>query len=270
MKTISGTREWSASSVNVCSGCANDCLYCYAKTNAIRFKRKTPDRWCIEEINDKAVSKNYGKRKGRIMLPTTHDITIGTIDAVRRVARHLLAHENELLIVSKPRLELIQSLCLGLQNACRYPRARVLFRFTIGSYLDSTLKFWEPGAPCFSERLATLAWCHHDGWQTSVSMEPMLECNQRMIELVEMVAPQVSDTIWLGKMNQPEARLKANDHSVLDWTTENWLIRLKHWQSDGEITGLYSWLKNHPKVRWKESIKKVVGIELAKEAGTDE
>ncbi len=52
---------------NFVHGCSNDCSYCYAMS-AIRFKRKTPETWKIEE----AVSmqgKSFRKRDGRIMIP---------------------------------------------------------------------------------------------------------------------------------------------------------------------------------------------------------
>ena len=55
------------------------------------------------------------------------------------------------------------------------PREQLLFRFTVGSAKDDVLSFWEPGAPTFAERMASLelAWAH--GYQTSVSCEPMLD-----------------------------------------------------------------------------------------------
>jgi hypothetical protein len=40
-------------------------------------------------------------------------------------------------------------------------------------------------------------------------------------------------------------------------------------QADGEIGLLYKALKDHPLIRWKESVKKVVGLELAERAGLD-
>ena len=70
-----GTKEWASSNVNICKGCFNDCVYCYAKRMGIRFKRNTLENWKFMVINEKAVSKGYGKRKGRIMFPTSHDIT---------------------------------------------------------------------------------------------------------------------------------------------------------------------------------------------------
>lgn len=267
-KPVSGTKEWSTSSVNVSSGCANDCLYCYARAQAIRFKRKTPDTWRDEVINREAVRKGYGKRAGRIMLPTTHDITEATVEHVGTVSRRLLLAGNELLIVSKPRPRLIERLLLRIQSHEYDARRLVMFRFTIGSYLDSTLQFWEPYAPPFAERVAALYMCRRDGWQTSVSAEPMLEPRGRMVELVHMLAPFVTDSIWLGKMNQARARLKHNG-VTFDGELIERLDAIERSQTDAELLKLYDALKDHPLVRWKESVKKVVGLELATEAGLD-
>jgi DNA repair photolyase len=262
--TISGTKEWSTSSVNVCSGCSHDCLYCYAKAQAIRFRRKTPETWREEELLPR---KGYGKRVGRIMLPTTHDITTRTMVRVAQAAGDLLDAGNELLIVSKPECNLLTALTAILAKR-EHARKRVTFRLSIGSYLDETLRFWEPGAPTFASRFASLARLYHDGWQTSVSCEPMLERRERMVELVEMLAPLVTDTIWLGKMNQARARLSVNGAT----NVSGWLCRLdaiERAQADGEIRLLYKALKDHPLVRWKGSIKKVVGIETPSSPGMD-
>ncbi len=48
-KQIFGTKEWAASNVNIQSGCPNDCRYCYAKSMAIRHKRKTRENWKVLE-----------------------------------------------------------------------------------------------------------------------------------------------------------------------------------------------------------------------------
>jgi len=81
MKKVSGTREWARSNVNVSNGCSHDCRYCYARNMAVRFKRKTAETWHLEEIDKDKVSKGYGKRRGTIMFPTTHDITPGIFES---------------------------------------------------------------------------------------------------------------------------------------------------------------------------------------------
>jgi len=54
-----GTQEWAAKTVNCCTGCSHDCLYCYAKSMAIKFKQVTPEQWHLERIRPKDVSKRH-------------------------------------------------------------------------------------------------------------------------------------------------------------------------------------------------------------------
>ena len=53
-------------------------------------------------------------------------------------------------------------------------------------------------------------------------------------------------------------------------TTEAAANALLASQSDDRIKALYGRLEDHPKVKWKESIKAVVGIDLPTEVGLDQ
>ncbi len=273
-KPATGTAEWASSNVNVISGCSNDCAYCYAKAQALRFGRKTPATWATEEVNEKALEKGYARRKGTVMFPTTHDITQRNIHTCAPVLAKLLRAGNNVLVVSKPDPVAIQALCKYVTDYRQYPtalKAQVLFRFTIGSSQTQTLKLWEPGAPSYEERLYALMWAHRNGWQTSVSMEPLLERHwDRVVEQVLAMEPYVTDAIWIGRLNHPTARVIGNypkGEVPLEVASE--LHRLVESQRDSRINDLYTLLKTRPKVRWKESIKRVVGLEVATEKGTD-
>jgi hypothetical protein len=253
-KKLTGTREWSESSANVMKGCSNNCLYCYAKAQAIRFKRSSsPESWVDEVPVDPFPS--FGKRKGVVMFPTTHDLTKGNFEHIARAIGDLLNAGNQLLVVSKPDPDVIIRLCH--QYPSEQHKSQILFRFTIGSYLDRTLKFWEPGAPSFADRLYALMWCYRHGWKTSVSMEPMLEGPSRSGELVDIVDQFVTDTIWIGKMNNVRARLALN--GVMDAPGVRFMVEeIEEMQSDFEVMKLHQGLKGNPKVRWKDSIQKVI------------
>ena len=93
-KVTSGTREWASSNVDIYSGCSNNCVYCYAKKMAIRFNRKTEATWPEMELNEKALNKGFTKRKGRIMFPTSHDITHKTVHNCIIVLEKLLTAGN--------------------------------------------------------------------------------------------------------------------------------------------------------------------------------
>jgi len=264
-KGVSGTKEWAASNVNIQSGCDHDCLYCYAKASAVRFDRLPKGGWTKPELNEKAVEKGYGKRKGTIMFPTAHDITPGNRKHSINTLRKMCAAGNRVLIVSKPRISCIAPLCLGLEPY----KDQVLFRFTIGSGNSQVLAFWEPGAPDFVDRLDSLQHAFDEGFQTSVSMEPLLDVEEDdIVAHVELLTPYITDAIWLGKANRLRERLKRNGYGANKSVMEA-AATLEESQSDERIVSLYERLKGHPKVKWKESIKKVVGLAVPTEAGLD-
>jgi len=221
---------------------------------AIRFGRKTPETWRDEEIRTNQLSKKFRKRKNgkRFMFPSTHDITPTNLSACIQKLTNLLAPGNEGVIVTKPHFECIEALC----DVFPMFKDQFIFRFTIGSSNSDTLRFWEPGAPDFEERLASLKYAHWKRYQTSISCEPMLDNNIQ--DVVEQVLPYVTDTVWIGKPNMLKGRLSMNGHN--DEETMARAERLLQSMSDPFIWDLYARYKDNPKIRWKESIKKVVGI----------
>lgn len=261
-KGVSGTKEWAAINFNIQTGCEHDCRYCYARSNALRFKRITKaEYWHVPVLNIAAVKRPWRKKKGTIMFPTTHDITPGNINSCVTVLKKMLEVGNRVLIVSKPHFDCVQRLC---EDLVEYQN-QILFRFTIGSAFDTTLKFWEPEAPCFAERVAALDLAHRCGYETSVSCEPYLDAS--ITEVVRLVDPYVTDAIWIGKMNHIEQRV-----DIKGWTGKEFtfLREVERAQTDLAVTRLAEALKGNPKIKYKESIKKVLGIPLATEAGKDE
>jgi len=260
-KKVFGTEEWAKHNENCINGCAHDCKYCYSKSMAIQYKRKTPENWSNEELKHDKLTQKFRKRNGRIMFPSTHDITPKYLDECIYFLGNILKPGNEVLVVSKPHLECISAICNQLYNY----KQNILFRFTIGSADSAVLKFWEPNAPDFEERLAALKYAFDMGFNTSISCEPMLDGN--IDELVARVIPYVTDSIWLGKMNYPETRIAINGAN--DFVTLEAMKHLMSMHSDDWIRSLYSRHKDNPQIKWKESIKKIIGLEISKEKGLD-
>jgi DNA repair photolyase len=195
------------------------------------------------------------------MFPTAHDITPDHLAECIYFLGNILKPGNSVLVVSKPHLECISALCNQFPNY----KQQILFRFTIGSIDSSVLKFWEPNAPSFEERLASLKHAFDRGYKTSISCEPMLDGN--IDELVSKVSPYVTDSIWLGTMNYPGTRLAINGAN--DPVTIATMRQLTSLQSDGWIRELYSRHKDDGKIKWKDNIKTVVGLEIPTEKGLD-
>ncbi len=259
MKKVNGFKEWTKYSVNCCSGCANDCRYCYAKGMAVRFKQLTVDEWPLERVRQKDVDKKQRLYDGRVMFPSSHDITPGNFDACMIVIEKLLKAGNELLIVSKPRLECISAIC----KFFKVYKDKIIFRFTIGACDDDVLSFWEPNAPGYDERKYSLEYAFETGFETSVSVEPML-CAEGVLDLVEDLEPFTTNSIWIGKMNHLKSiRIDGDEiHEAVQVVKEG--------QGDENILAIYSKLRDNPLIKWKDSIKKIVGIEAPAEAGLDQ
>lgn len=260
-KQVFGTREWATKNANFISGCIHDCKYCYAKEMAIRFKRKTPDNWTEEEVNTKQLNKRFKKTDGYIMFPSSHDISPENLKHSITFLGNLLKADNNILIVTKPHMEVVSEICSKFISY----KKNILFRFSIGSSNTDTLKFWEPNAPSFEERLNSLKHAFDLGFKTSVSCEPVLDINTE--ELVAELLPFVTDAIWIGKPNSLLRRIKMNGFN--DRETLRKAKELNENLSDSWVIGIYECFKDNPKIKWKESIKKIVNIEIPTTKGLD-
>ncbi len=183
------------------------------------------------------------------MFPTTHDVTPFYLPAAIEALKGLLSNGNNVLIVSKPHLECIAEICEQLEEW----KSQILFRFTIGTSCEETAKFWEPGAPSIEERLSCLTYAYQHGFATSVSMEPMLGSVTETMDLFFAMEGNVTDKIWIGKMNKIDGRVNKVDDIV-----RKKCDRIVAMQRDENILWLVDKLKNHPKIAWKDSIKEII------------
>jgi DNA repair photolyase len=197
----------------------------------------------------------------KVMFPAHHDITPWTFSACYQALQTLLKAGHEVLIVSKPHFGLIAELC---QEFVQY-REQILFRFTIGSADNDVLNFWEPGAPSFRQRRKALQYAYDHHYETSISCEPILD--QHPERMYEKLAPFVTDAVWFGLPNFLEQRLESNGFT--DRTEMNEAQKLLAYWDYNRVMQLYTQYKDDPHVKWKESIKKIVGIEVPTEAGLD-
>jgi len=257
---VSGTKEWASSTANCVTGCEHECRYCYARYNMCdRFKKVAHDDWGKKKVRSWDVKKKRQKVDGVVMFPTTHDICPSVLDECLEVIDSILSVGNDILIVSKPHLECIKAICDRFGGF----KDKILFRFTIGSMSDEILSYWEPGAPCFDERQQSLEYAFLAGFKTSVSCEPMLD-SANIGRLFDSLSPYVTDSIWIGKLNHIDSRVKVETEE-----DKRQVSIIEAGQTNERIREIYEELKNEPKVKWKESFKEVLGLELATEIGQD-
>lgn len=259
-KKISGTKEWAVAEVNCSLGCPHGCRYCYARYDqVVRRGLTSAESWKTPRDLAGIFASDPPHFSGRVMFPSHHDIVAENLESCLRMLRGLLDAGNSVLVVSKPHLTVIRRLCAEFSRQ----RQQILLRFTITARDDSLLKFWEPGAPLYAERKECLEYAFAQGFATSVSVEPMLDTGDA-VEMVRELLPSVSDTIWLGKMNKIDRRVSVETPDL-----DAAILKIEEGQTDRRIKELYEELKSIAQVRWKESIKAVVGLACAQEPGLD-
>ena len=257
-KRKGGHSDWTEPKNNVsfCSGCENDCVYCYGRYFAARRGQIEPDNWSEMKIREHDVRRGRALHKGRIGFPSTHDILPSNLDASLNVLGKLLLAGNSVLVISKPRMNCIKRIC----SACEFFKDKILFRFTIGSMNDALLGFWEPQAPLYRERKFCLAYARNRGFQTSISMEPMLD-TENIDVLINDLKPLVSDKIWLGTMEYLDwikTRVAAKHHGEIG--------KIESGQAPEKLLAIYNRYIDDPVIEWKTAALKrfssIIGLRI--------
>ncbi len=245
-------KEWYDSIVNCCTGCAHGCLYCYSRLILDEHGHKDWADWTTEQLRPRDVDKGYKKRRGVVMFPSSHDITPTNFRGTYLVLMKLVHAGNKVLIVTKPHYDIITVICDSFVNYVD----NIMFRFTIGSMDDNILSACEPFAPNYLERKRCLMEAFDRGFNTSVSVEPMLDL-ENIDGLVNDLLPYITHTIWIGKLNYVYKLFyrTAGDIDFLDH-----LARINREQSDNNIIRLWCHLESEEKTRWKSSIRKIVDM----------
>lgn len=253
MKNKTGTYEWAKRTRNIFIGCQHGCKYCYARAIKTKFNQFS-NEWTKPILDTERYNlKFFHMLKGDTMYPSTHDIHPDDIDFhINFLQRLLPMIEGKLIIVSKPHIESIKEICTKFKDSSY--KESILFRFSIGSIENETLKYWEPFAPSFEERLECLQYAYHQGFQTSVSCEPMLD--DCISSVISRTNPFVSESIWIGKANQLKARMTIN--GFVDKEDVLMIEQLEQWQNDKAIINLFRKYRHNDIIKWKDSISKVI------------
>lgn len=237
--------------INIQTGCEHRCRYCYAEEISISNGRSTVLTWPTPQLRLKDVQKGRGKCQGRIMFPSSHDITPRNLDPCIQVLLKSLARKNDMLIITKAYLPCMQRICRDLQPY----RDQIIILVTIGSTDDAVLRYWEPGAPSLAERMAALQHSYEQGFMTGVSCEPILDAN--VDALIASVRPYVSNYIRIGTATRLLDRVRTNCPG--DKETFDRALELNTLWNASAVRNLYARYQHDPVVLWCDSIKEVVG-----------
>ena len=248
VKEAHGVYEWAGYSYNIGKGCVHNCRYCYARGMNKPEPGVLPRRW-DDELDLVYKTEIHQAADDIIMFPTMHDITPGYLRTYMKTLRNLLEAGNQVVMVTKPHSLCIENLCNEFSDYKEW----LLFRMTITSLDDELSRFWEPGAPLPGDRVKALQYAYEQGYQTSVSVEPMIDTVEGTVTLYHSLTPYITEDIWFGKMNVINKRVDIRDKE-----TKEAVSTIRQNQSDENILLLYEQLKDLPKVKWKDSIRGVV------------
>lgn len=244
-----GVSEWADYSYNIGSGCMNDCRYCYAHEISTKFGLQLPGvPWAQETVKEYKADISHSV-DGIVMFPTMHDISENYLPTYLETLGNLLDSGNAVVIVTKARLACVRAIC----EAFPQHRDHMLFRMTITSMDTELSRLWEPGAPLPEERIEALRFAYDAGFNTSVSVEPMLDTMENMVALYHTLSHYLTVDIWFGKMNDIDRRVDTSSPEVVAAAQ-----RILANQSDMNIRWLYEQLHDQPMVEWKDSIKLVL------------
>ncbi|MFQ6116114.1 MAG: radical SAM protein [bacterium] len=202
-------KQWAKMGYNIMDSktdCPQKCRYCYVLAWKIRMDKDNFSLPSYEDIEDlgreefvlderRAKSNWTVRRKPRLYIfASTHDIFPEMVDAYIKKARNIIETGSEILIVTKPRIDCIKTICEALADY----KDKLMLICTITSDKEEVLKYWEPFAPTYSERKDSLIYAFRKGFKTSVSMEPYLSDPRPVIKDLR---DYVTHAIWLGRMN---------------------------------------------------------------------
>lgn len=258
-----GTKEWADDNFNTHYACNHGCWYCYAWCEAYQRRRSYWENWGKKMERRKYSNKAWITRKNgyTIMYPTTHDIVPEIMHVSFQAIRNMLKANINVLVVSKPHIEVIESIIDEFSDY-REGQPKITLRFSISTNNNELIDFWERGAPKYEERLKCLKIAFKNGFNTSVSMEPFFPAKkdkkltriENFISLVNQLLKNVRGTLWIGMMNHVPVNVQRGVN--LNMQEKKMIQDLNKFYRFENIYKLMLTLHSNNKIKWKESIKK--------------
>jgi DNA repair photolyase len=186
-------------SYNICIGCQNKCLNCFAKLSFCTRQRHNASEWDdmkVKKIQFFSHPKDQESYKGYILqIPTTSDIFPETVKKYCVVTRNALVKGfDEVQITTKARFDCVKEICDNFLDSTD----RVHLFFTMTTDQNEVTRTWERNATLFEERLRALKYAFEKGYKTSVIIEPYLTDPRSFIPTIQEF---VSQKFYIGKMN---------------------------------------------------------------------
>ena len=190
-----GWQEWAEHWLGIQNHCERGCKFCFAIKSDMQYKRISKPEERMQPKERKGIKNPDKKYDGLVAFPNTHDITIQNYSECIDYLERLLKAGNQVLIVTKPDVRIIELLISDLRDY----KEQLEFRLTITTYENEVIKEFEPNASLFEDRVLCLKMLFMAGFETSVSIEPYTSRDVR--GLIERIFHYVTREIWVGIMN---------------------------------------------------------------------
>lgn len=184
--------------------CGNDCRYCAIATYPVcrpnwrKLRRfKDAPRTTRPDVDN---PKHFRNLRGKVVqFPTMHDFNTVTDAVVGFMwVVCLLVCGAHIMIHTKGRYTPMRVLLRLMAQLPEEYRKRIQVRITVGSSNNWTLSAWEPKAPPYHERRASLQLAYRLGFKTVVAITPMLDGTAAAI--CRDLGAFATDGFWIGMM----------------------------------------------------------------------
>ena len=192
-------REYAPLAVNLYSGCAHGCTYCFGPSTLKKNRQVFNSKVATKENALKRLKEDARKLRGddrEVLLSFVTDpyqpIEM-ELEITRQAVKILIENDLRFAILSKggTRVERDFDLLQG------YTKARLGTTLLFTSQEDADK--WEPKAPSIDDRIAAIEHAHAKGIKTWVSLEPVI-IPEQALSLIKMLDPIV-DHWKIGKLN---------------------------------------------------------------------
>lgn len=202
-------REYAPLAVNLYSGCAHSCTYCFGP-NTVKKDRQAfnkdiqPKKNILERLSKDAVKLQGDEREILMSFITDPYQPLEMEKEITRQAIKMFIDNGlTFTVLTKGGTRAIRD--FDLMEG--YERAR--FGTTLIFTRQEDANEWEPKAPSLMDRVKAMVEAHKRGIKTWVSLEPVIDPDQAL-ELIQDIHPMV-DHWKVGKVNyQPEIENQVN------------------------------------------------------------
>jgi DNA repair photolyase len=257
-----GQWAWGMTSYNIRDPkylCKHACPYCYIGPMFKRFGHvcQPVPMEDMMPVNQKTINKSWtpvsdlGQRK-MVFFPSSSDIFVENAKDYVQVCLKILKSGHEVMFVTKPTLGSVRAIAHEMEQTGEMDlfRSKMAIFITITTNDPKLLKYLEPNASSYPERLEVIIELRQRGFHVNIMMEPYFSDPLQMIKELESLMDQ-NDPNWviaIGKLNYG-GHMQLNPDPEVDCIIKNQLEKL---YTPDNLLSLWEVVKNDPHLFFKK------------------